>query len=174
MRGGKRWLALHGTNSVMKFMKDGVAAPRTHPLLMETLGSQFLAHPPIMPFQVTVTQRDHPLVAGIDAFEVEDELYLCEYHGKIEPLLETRFTGEAAGFIEKDWPADDPRWVMYLHPVEAGEVLYLTLGHCRGKYDMRPMVDEYPGVERGAWESPVYYELLRRSLRWAAAGLEAV
>jgi len=41
-------------------------------------------------------------------------------------------------------------------------VLYCTLGHCRGKYDMRPMIDEYPAVERGSWKLPVYHELLRR------------
>ena len=55
-----------------------------------------------------------------------------------------------------------------LHPVGGGCVLYLTLGHCRGKCDMRPLMDEYPVVERGAWELPVYHELLERGIRWAA------
>lgn len=171
VRGGKRWFALHGTNSVMEFVENGVATPRTHPLLMQTLGSQFLAHPPIQPYRVEVSSPEHPLVRGIEPFEVEDELYLCEYHGKIEPLLETRFSGEAFGFVEKDWPDDEPRLVMYLHPEERGEVLYLTLGHCRGTWDMRPMMDEYPRIERGAWQVPAYHELLRRGLRWVT-GLE--
>ena len=172
---GKRWFALHGTNSVFSFMDDGrVASPRMNATLMKTLGSQFIAHPPIAPFSVTNCRPDHPLVKGIDTFEVEDELYLCEYHGEIEPLLATRFTGDADGFEERDWPADEPRVVEYLHPVGKGEVLYLTLGHCRGPYDMRPLMDIYPRVERGAWETDVYYELLRRGLRWAKGGLEAV
>ena len=172
---GKRWFALHGTNSVFNFLKDGtVSVPRMHGQLMETLGSQFIAHPPIAPYEVTNAAPNHPLVKGIESFEVEDELYLCEYHGEIESLLETRFTGEAAGFEEKDWPVDDPRLVMYLHPVSKGEVLYLTLGHCRGAYDMRPLIDLYPRVERGAWESPVFYELLHRGVRWAKGGLQAV
>jgi len=174
VKGGKRWFALHGTNSVMEFLADGVAIPRTHQLLMETLGSRFMAHPAIAPYTVEVVAKDHPLVKGIEAFEVSDELYLCEYHGEIEPLLQTRFTGEAPGFIEKDWPDDDPRLVFYLHPVGRGEVLYLTLGHCRGRYDMRPVLDEYPTVERGSWESPVFGELLRRGLLWAAEGLPAL
>lgn len=167
VRSGKRWLALHGTNSVMEFLDEGVAAPRSHGLLMETLGSRFIAHPPIAPFEVTNAAPEHPLVAGIESFEVEDELYLCEYYGEIRPLLETRFTGKALGFVEGDWPEDDPRLVMYLHPEGRGEVLYLTLGHCRGRYDMRPLMDVYPRVERGAWEQPVFYELLRRGLGWA-------
>ena len=165
---GGRWMALHGTNSVMEFTAQGVASPRTHPLLMQTLGSQFIAHPPVGKFRVEVSQPDHPLVAGIGAFEVEDELYLCEYHGENEALLETRFSGEAAGFVEKSWQDDAPRLVMYLHRVGRGAVLYNTLGHCRGKYDMRPIMDVYPRVERCAWNEPVYTELLRRGLRWAA------
>ncbi|MCY3795678.1 MAG: ThuA domain-containing protein, partial [Gammaproteobacteria bacterium] len=42
---GKRWFALHGTNAILKFLEDGrVDAPETAPVLMETLGTQFLAH----------------------------------------------------------------------------------------------------------------------------------
>lgn len=166
--GGGRWLALHGTNSVFELRERSIATPRSHPRLMETLGSQFLAHPPIGRFRVTPSAPDHPLVAGIEPFEVEDELYLCEYHGEVQPLLETRFSGEAPGFEERAWPDDAARLVMYLHPVGSGQVLYLTLGHCRGRYDMRPLMDVYPRVERCAWEEPVFYELLRRGLRWAA------
>jgi type 1 glutamine amidotransferase len=166
-RGG-RWLALHGTNAVLEMLAHGVETPRSHPTLMQTLGSQFLAHPPIAPYRVTPSAPEHPLVAGIEPFEAEDELYLCEYHGEITPLLETRFSGQAPGFVEGDWPGDEPRLVMYLHPVGQGSVLYLTLGHCRGHYDMRPVMDYYPVVERGAWELPVFHELLRRGVRWAA------
>jgi type 1 glutamine amidotransferase len=165
---GGRWLALHGTNSIMQFTAKGVDTPRDQPVLMETLGSQFMAHPPIGPFKVSVSDPSHPLVEGIDTFEVEDELYLCEYHGDLHALLETRFTGEAPGFVEHAWSEDDPRLVMYLKRVGKGEVLYLTLGHCRGKYDMRPVMDVYPQIERGAWEQPVFYELLRRGISWAA------
>jgi type 1 glutamine amidotransferase len=170
VRSGRRWLALHGTNSVLEFVKEGVAAPREQQLLMRTLGSQFIAHPPIQSYRVDVSRSaiGHPLVAGIESFEVDDELYLCAYHGEIQPLLETRFSGEAVGFVEKDWHSDDARLVMYLHPEGKGQVLYLTLGHCRGKYDMRPAVKYYPRVERGAWAVPAYYELLRRGIRWAA------
>ena len=167
VEGGGRWFALHGTNSILVF--DGTPpfqTPRSHPLSMETLGSQFLGHPPIAPYTVTPCSDD-PLVAGIEPFEADDELYLCEYHQPLEPLLDTRFTGKAPGFAEEDWPDDEPRLVMYRKAVGQGAVLYLTLGHCRGHYDMRPLMDHYPQVERGAWELPVFHELLRRGLRWA-------
>ncbi len=172
---GRRWFALHGTNSVMDFQADGVHCPRDYPTLMETLGSQFIAHPAIEPYPITVSEsaHDHPLVAGIEPWETEDELYLCDYHGEITPLLETRWAGNSGpGFYEHDWPKDEPRLVMYLHPVGDGEVLYLTPGHRRSKYDMQdpPLsIPEYPNVEEGAWAVPTYYELLRRGIAWAAS-----
>lgn len=165
-RGG-RWFALHGTNSVFEFVEAGVKALRTHDTMMRTLGSRFLAHPPIAPYRVENVAADHPLVAGVEPFDAEDELYLCEYFGEVQPLLATSFVGQARGFIDGEWPDDDPRLVMYLHPEGKGHVLYLTLGHCRGPHDMRPRVERYPRVERGSWQLPVYYELLRRGIRWA-------
>lgn len=172
-RGG-RWLALHGTSSALDFTPQGVAAPRVVERLAHTLGSQFVAHPPIGPFRVEVSDPAHPLVEGLAPFVVEDELYLSIYHEreKLLPLLETRFSGKAPGFVEEDWSGDDPHLVMYLRPLGRGAVLYNTLGHCRGHYDMQPVMDWYPRVERCAWELPTYYELLRRGLRWCLGELD--
>jgi type 1 glutamine amidotransferase len=169
--GGARWFALHGTNSVLDLGTSGVTAPRVLPTLVEVLGSQFVAHPPIAPYTVHVTDPDHPFTKGIEPFETDDELYLSELHGSHTRLLETRWTGRAKGFVEADWPNDDPRPVAYLRSWGRGEVLYLTLGHCRGQYDMQPHVAWYPVVERGSWEVPAFYELLRRGVRWALGEL---
>jgi len=171
---GRRWFALHGTNSVLRYLKGrGWDAPPQPARFTAMLGSRFLAHPAVEPYRVEVSDSSHPLVAGIEPFEADDELYLCEYHGSQHALLHTRYRGEAPGFVARDWPladqADDRQLVLYLRAHGDGEVLYCTLGHCRGKYDMRPMIDEYPAVERGSWKLPVYYELLRRGIRWAAA-----
>src|SRR5882757_10587738 len=170
---GRRWLALHGTNSVLQFLKGrGWDAPRTAADFMAMVGSQFLAPPPIQPYRVEVSDESHPLVAGIEPFEADDELYLSEYHGANHALLHTSFCGDAPGFAERHWPrqgSDNRQLVLYLHQHAGGEVLYCTLGHCRGRYDMRPMIAEYPTVERGSWKLPVYHELLRRGIRWAAA-----
>lgn len=167
---GHRWLALHGTNSILKWSKAQKAweAPRNAPLFMETVGSQFLSHPPIAPYRVEVTRPDHRLVAGIEPFDADDELYLSELHGPVEVLLHTRWSGETPLFVDRDWTRDEPRPVMYLKRVGEGEVLYLTLGHARGRYDMQPLMAEYPEVERGSWKTPAFYELLRRGLAWAA------
>ncbi len=168
---GKRWFALHGTNAIFDFTNpNGVECPETAPVLMETLGTQFIAHPPIHPFKVTVADADHELVKGINEFETDDELYLCRIHGDLHHLLETRFTGEATGFAESEWNDDEARPVYYINQVGDGEVLYLNLGHCRGHYDMRPLMDYYPQIERGSWETEEYYELLRRGLKYCTNG----
>ena len=145
--------------------------PIQSPRFAQVLGSQFLAHPPIAPYRVTVADPAHPLVKGIEPFETSDELYLAEFHGPVTTLLETRFGGRTPGFEPGEWRDDAPRPVLYLHEVGKGAVLYLTLGHCRGHYDMRPVMDYYPKIERCSWEKPEYYELLPRSLRWALGEL---
>ena len=167
---GRRWFALHGTNSILQWTDGGkVAAPDTMPVLSRLLGSQFVAHPPLMEFEVRVSDPTHPLVKGMESFRVTDEIYLSDLYGPNHVLLETRYNGKARGeFVRREWFSDEPRPVLYLHEHGAGAVLYLTLGHCRARYDMQPLLEEYPQVERCSWESPVYHELLRRGIRWAA------
>ncbi|MNO82539.1 Trehalose utilization [compost metagenome] len=165
---GGRWYALHGTNSILRFLEDGrVDTPDSEPHLMQMLGSQFAAHPPIEPFRVDVVQPQHPLVAGIDAFEVTDERYLMDMKAEVQVLLDTGFEGQTPGFVREHW-AYQRHPVLYLRTLGQGGVLYLTLGHCRGHYDLRPLMEFWPQVDRCAWDSPIFYELLRRGLGWAA------
>ena len=171
LEGGGRWLALHGTNSILRFTDAGVDCPEERPDVMEMLGSQFKAHPPIgAPFRVTVNNRDHPLTRGIDDFDVVDELYLMKTLVALEVLMQTSFTGEATGFIDAQW--DDPAVpVLYLRQLGGGSVLYNTLGHCRGHYDLTELMPFWEHPERCAWNYPVYHELLRRGIRWAMGEL---
>jgi uncharacterized protein len=168
---GGRWVALHGTNAALGDASvRPVATPRAFPLWVDTLGSQFIAHPPIEPYRVEVSDPNHWLVSGIKPFDATDELYLSEYPARTElvPLLHTTWSGIARGFADADWTGVDPNHlVMYLRPLGAGAVLYNTLGHCRGHYDMHPIVKYWPTVDRCAWDVPQFTELLRRSLRWA-------
>lgn len=152
-RGG-RWFAIHASNSV-----------RDNPHLPGILGSRFITHPPYMRYPVTVSLPSDPLMAGIDAiFEVDDELYIIEPHADFEVLLETRWGGQAMGqsFEEAVRP------LMYRHRVGDGGVLYLALGHCNRPFDVpRPDMPESPD-RRGPWSMPVYQELVRRGIDWAA------
>ncbi|MFI1359353.1 ThuA domain-containing protein [Streptomyces sp. NPDC020898] len=168
-RGG-RWLALHGTNSVIEPSTTGEGSrvfttPRLLGELAQVLGSQFVAHPPIEPYEVLVTRPGHPLVAGIGPFTVTDELYVCELHGELEVLLHAEYTGPCRGFAEGETAAVDSavRPVLYLKRHGLGEVCYFTLGHCRGRYDVQDLgVDDTGRVDLGPWETPEFLTVLRR------------
>jgi uncharacterized protein len=170
---GGRWLALHGTNSILRFTDVGlVDSPEERPDVMEVLGTQFKAHPPIgEPFRVTITDRNHALTKGLDDFDVVDELYLMKTMAPIQVLMQTKFTGEATGFVDLNWD-EEAVPVLYLRAHGAGGILYNTLGHCRGHFDLTEMVPFYDHPERCAWNYPIYYETLRRGIRWAMGEID--
>ncbi len=168
---GGRWLALHGTNSILRFTDGGVDCPEERPDVMEMLGTQFKAHPPIGNFRVEITTRDHPLTRGLDDFEIIDELYITKTTAPIQVLMQTRFDGEATGFVEKDYDnAIVP--ILYLRELGQGGILYNTLGHCRSHYDVIELMPFWEHPERCGWNYPVFYETLRRGIRWAMGEFE--
>lgn len=164
-RGG-RWLALHGTNSILRFGDDNIVdCPDEAPGFMALLGSRFTAHPPIAPFKVQVTRGDHPMTLGLRDFRIEDELFLVRRTADLDVLLHTRFTGQCPEFRDADWDeAEVP--VLYERKVGAGAILYLALGHCRGHYDLQPVAPFWPHPQRCSWNYPVFYQLLRRAILW--------
>lgn len=164
---GGRWYALHGTNSLLRLLDNGLwDAPRWAPLFNSMLGSQFVSHPPIAPYRVTVADPEHPLVKGVEPFDTTDELYHLETYGDLKVLLETECTEPGTGFVEgAAAPGRHP--VFYIKDHGPGAVLYLTLGHCRGHYDLQPLAAWWPSVDRGAWNLPVFQTLLRRGIEWA-------
>ncbi|MEM1194674.1 MAG: ThuA domain-containing protein [Pseudomonadota bacterium] len=167
VEGGGKWLALHGTNSILAFREDGlVDAPDDTTGFMELLGTQFKAHPPIGPFEVEVVDTDHELTRGISNFEVTDELYVTKITNDINILMQTSFKGEAAGFVDSEWPEVKVP-MLYTRNVGKGEIVYIVPGHARGHYDLPGMADFYPHKEMCAWNYDVFYDMLRRSIVWA-------
>ena len=168
-RGG-RWLALHGTNSILAQNEAGRWYAREDKTgFVELLGSQFAAHPPIAPYRVDCTKPEDPLVSGIESFEVEggDELYYMRMFGDVEVILDAAAQGPAKGFIEREWDENGRHPVLYRKRVGNGEIVYFTLGHRRGHYDMEPLLDYYQHIEKGAWEITPYQEILSRCVLWA-------
>ncbi|MEJ0022142.1 MAG: ThuA domain-containing protein [Alphaproteobacteria bacterium] len=153
-RGG-RWFALHASNSVLQ-----------NQYLPPLLGTKFLSHPPYQRFRVDVVAPADPLLAGIESFDVDDELYCVDIVSKdIEVLLQTRWGGEAFG--GKMFEVED-RPLMYRHRVGDGGVLYLALGHANRPYDKPfPHSPDQPD-KRGPWDMPLYKTLIQRGIAWAA------
>ncbi len=173
VRRGGRWLALHGTHSAIDPRDEAgiFRTPRVLGKVKELLGGQFLAHPPIEPYQVEITAPQHPLVAGIEAFTVRDELYVLELCPPLETLLHARFSGPCRGFAEGDVTDDEPRPVLYLKRTGDGTVCYFTLGHCRGRFDMQTDgIDDYGRHDLGSWAVPEFRTVLGRCVEWAVTG----
>lgn len=178
-RGG-RWFALHGTNAFIDFDTEGgpvtggsgvvipgrYLTPDLRPRFTGLLGSRFLAHPTVQPFTVRVSEPRHPLVADLADFEVTDEAYCCAFTTDVEVLLETTVSSRTMRKVPA--AVDDEsvrRPLLYLRRRGEGEVLYLTLGHARGRWDMQPLMAEC-SVERGPWQSAAFLEVVRRGLAW--------
>jgi len=168
LREGGKWFALYSTNSCLSSIRGKKYWETTKriPRFFEILGSQFQAHPSMQEFSVRKSQP-HPLVDGIEPFLADDEIHLCEFFGEYECLLETEFSGTARGFQKSNWRKNGRVPIMYLHPWEDNEVLYLNLGHARSQYDLRNGTNSVESPQRGSWKSPAFHELLRRGIRWA-------
>jgi hypothetical protein len=174
---GGTWLALHATNSAIDVPAHTASGlyetPRALRDLPDVLGSQFVAHPPIAPHLIEVTDPSHALTRGIDSFTVSDELYVCELHEPVQVLLHTDFGGASPAWAEGDPDGEQRRPVLYLRPYGEGMVCYFTLGHCRGRHDIADLgVPDIGRVDRGSWTSPEFHEVLRRCVAWGLGTLE--
>lgn len=173
LREGGKWFALHSTNARLEYDEETrrYEVQRVAPRFYDMLGSQAETLPPARSFTVRPS-RAHPLVDGIEPFEVDDQLYLCRYHGEHECLLETGFSGPVKGFSKRLLPHKDRVPLMYLHPWEDNEILYLSLGHARDIHDEEPRGHLNPEIIRGSWQCPEFYELLTRGILWSLGELE--
>lgn len=169
---GARLLALHATNSAIDAPAAGdervFSVPDAMPGLTALLGSRFLAHPRIAPVRIRVRVPQDPLVRGIAEFTTTDEVYVCEWADDLEVVLDTPLVGPCPGFPDVDVADGTALPVLYRRRVGDGAVVYLTLGHCRGRFDVQDLgIEDLGHLDRVAWESPEYRTVLTRCIDWA-------
>jgi type 1 glutamine amidotransferase len=91
---------------------------------------------------------------------------LCDRTATIDVLMASHFEGgPCPDFARGECPPQDVP-ILYLRKVGAGSVLYCSLGHCRGHYDLRPVSNYWPHPQRCSWDYPIFSEILRRGIRW--------
>jgi hypothetical protein len=104
--------------------------------LESLLGGAFISHPPQSIFQVIPLSAQHPITDGIEAFEVDDELYIERYHSTITIHMIAIYEGLAFPVV---WSQD----------VGLGRVAHISLGHsCK------------------TWELKSYQQLIMQTIRW--------
>jgi uncharacterized protein len=89
--------------------------------------------------KVTVADREHPIMAGIEDFQIHDETYNHRY---IAP--------DAKVLLTTDHKKSDPP-LAWVHQYGKSRVFYLMLGH-----------------DSKAWRNPYYPKILINSIRWTA------
>ncbi len=173
--GGLRLLALHATNSAIDPpLLEGSRVFRTPDAMPDfnaLLGSRFLAHPKIAPALINVVQSEHALVSGVEPFKTTDEVYVMDLSNDLDVLLDTEITDPSPGF-EFPHTGEPARYpVLFTRNQGDGQVVYFTLGHCRGRFDVSDLgIADTGVVDRVAWESPEFREVLRRCVAWSVHG----
>ena len=98
-------------------------------------------HPPLGTVRVSIADTDHPIVAGLEDFELRDELYSdLSFSGDVEPLATGAMQGEP----------DTRQPVLWARPIGSGRVVYSALGH-----------------DETSVEHPTHERLLLRCALWA-------
>ena len=85
-------------------------------------------HPPGLTFEVRVDDPNHAIMAGVENFEVDDEIYMSAWDPSIHVLA-------SATWSEKQHP------MAWTQPYGEGRVFYTTLGHGPGTFE-RPMMQK--------------------------------
>lgn len=99
---------------------------KSSPGLRELTGGFFVEHPPL-PFAFTVypVYRPHPIIAGIDAFSVYDELYIEECDPSVDVHMLTMDRGVAYPLV---WSKSEGQ----------GRVAHVAMGHSAAVWDLQP------------------------------------
>ena len=82
----------------------------------DLLGGHANWHPPGLTFTVNVADDSHPVMQGINDFEVDDEIYITAWDPAIHIVASAQW-------------ADRPQPMAWVKPYGEGRVFYTTLGH---------------------------------------------
>ena len=88
--GGTGFVGLHAANATFR-ASDAYAA---------MVGSRFARHPPIKRFTVEIVDPSHPVTAGLQSFEVEDERYELKDEASDLRIL-ARAEGHASVYVRR-------------------------------------------------------------------------
>ncbi len=111
-------------------------------------GGQWVAHPGgVIDYRVEISDREDPITAGLDDFDMHSEQYYMHVDPSNEVLATTTFAGDQEGM---DWIAGCVMPVVWKRRYGAGRVFYASIGHVAADFE----VPEVP-------------EIIKRGLLWA-------
>jgi type 1 glutamine amidotransferase len=111
------------------------------------VGGQWVAHPGgVIDYEVNITKRDDPIVAGLDDFAMHSEQYYVHVDPANEVLATTTFNGDHAYWIDGSVVP-----VVWKRRYGKARVFYSSLGHVAKDFDV-----------------PEALEIVKRGLLWAS------
>jgi len=114
------------------------------------VGGQWVAHPGgVIPYGVTITDKNDPVTRGLKDFRMESEQYYMHVDPNVKVLATTTFSGEHGFWIKG---AVVP--VVWKKTYGKGRVFYSSLGHVAKDFDV-----------------PEALEIMKRGICWAAMSL---
>jgi hypothetical protein len=126
VRSGGGLLAAHAATSICDSSPD----------LGTLFGGVFLSHPEPFTFTVAPLSGEHPITAGIQAFEIHDEFYIQKY----DPSVQIHMAAVHQGMVyPMAWSRTEVK----------GRVAHVAPGH-------------FPEV----WNHPVYQQLMLQTAAW--------
>jgi len=141
------WMQPHQEDAIEAFVAGGGAfmplhnAGWTYPWkngYRRVMGGYYQGHPPILPFEVKVVNRRHPITAGVEDYEIVDEQHFLWFdYDRVELLLKSQ---------GRDGRESAAGWA---YEYGKGRVAYLANGHTLE-------ILQHPMVQR----------LLQNAVRW--------
>jgi len=111
------------------------------------VGGQWVAHPgDMIDYTVQITNKDHPITAGLSDFAMHSEQYYLHVDPSNKVLATTTFSGEHCSWIDATVMP-----VVWTRQWGKGKVFYSSLGHNMQDFDV-----------------PEAREIVRRGLLWAS------
>jgi|SRR6185437_2689387 len=132
---------------------------------LQMLGSRFIRHDPYKKFTVSIDDRSHPVTAGLDDFEVEDELYqlsgsAAEFQALASAINQQRSLRDAIQSANQAGEGPLPGDTHVLASAEGHPLLYVkTFGKGRVQYNAL-------GHDTKALTNPNYRRLVLQGLNW--------
>lgn len=105
---------------------------RNNPAYQFMVGGQWVAHPGgVIDYRVTIVDREDPVTAGLDDFDMHSEQYYMHVDPANRVLATTTFGGEHC-----PWIAGTVMPVVWKRRWGEGKVFYSSLGHVRKDFDV--------------------------------------
>ena len=134
---GKGFIGLHGASASFK----------SHPKYFKMLGGRFVSHKKIGPFNINITDKDHPITKNLNDFTFDDEPYRHDFStgGEIHILAKADYQDEVDPKLEP---------IMWVKNFGQGKVFFCALGH-----------------RNRSLKSDIFRTIIKRAVKWVLGDL---